>query len=355
MRIAVRLLSALSLQMALFFAMLMVVFTLAAASQAGGGGELRDGFIRDAPKQWERYAKFVTNLEGKHNFKRSRDGVLETAFSSSIRQNKSCKMCEVQHSAGKVSNGSARGFVWSSNPAYAFSLRRKNQDAPWALIGIGQKSHDEKAYAMLTEQTEGGFTFLSDPSGIDGESLSDLLQQPTFSVTEALAVFDHGAQSVKVHFDNSHPSKWLKGQPPLFRIQSGILVLDPNLSWLIRSCEIASRFSDGTEQKTSIQIEYKNSASDRRFGIPTHRIERADLLQPNGKRMSLIDESVYELNEITQGPGNEEFTTLAYGIPEPFESGGKTHRYLWIGLAGGVSLSLGAALRWLRHRSSGVV
>lgn len=328
------------------------VFCLISAAPAQHADQWQERFIKEAPRGWKEYSAFAERLQGQLSVTWTKNGSPYMRFSVSVKQNPTCKLYEWQSflSQGKP-NGASKGLVRGYNPRYVFALARKSPKSAWVLTDINVGA--DRNTSELAEYALNATGWVSSLVQFRGRSLATLMQQPAFRLLKAEPVMQDGVEMVRVEFDNPHP--WQEEGKPFYPIQGGTLILDPNHYWCLRQADVRCLYSGATSTEHQ-EAEYGDSKNG--YLIPRRAVERVENTDLSGKRVSqLVIETTYELEEASVLPGDQEFTTLAYGIPEPFDvqaAAQKPRWYLWLGVAGGVLLLLGVLVRRLKLRAARV-
>jgi hypothetical protein len=319
-------------------------------------GALKQRFLREAPVQWEEYARRAGLLQGK---------IIDHLKGSNFQ--------DVQHLEYK-NNGKGRLFahesksrqedkekgwdkeVYGSNPKYAFHLRRSSPGAPWTLLQLVDLRKEDIPDAWTARYDT---VFGRESRALlhfDNMSLAEMVRSSSFSVNQCSEVQAGDETLIEVSFSyDSDPS--VKRARPDWHFE-GKLRLDPNRYWCLRSAEFAMKLKDmadakyGSETRKYRILEIGATSNS----LPVPKLIESDGEFPNCKEKSGF-RSEFDLDVPRRLPADEEFTLTAFGLPEPpgLEWKRPTPWYLWLGLAGIVCLAAGVAIRKLMQRKTAQV
>jgi hypothetical protein len=295
---------------------------------------LVERFLREAPPKWEQYLDFAKKLQGTTlgQEERGEGGEWKPTSREVVKRNERCSLKEWH----LLSSG--KRWVWGSNPQYSFQLRHQNNG--WVLenydldkelrVGAGTVSQDVRDVPLS-------------PFNSLGRPLSALLQEPNFKVTRAEKQVIDGHEFVRIHFESPCPLT----QQAYHDIQAGVLLLDPEHCWCIKELEIWRKMKSGVNDSMKSLYEYKEGSG--KFPILTRR----KLTAFSDKNVAVATVEVrYDLEEVRNPPGDEEFRLTAYGLPEPrgvVWPKKASKWWLWFIGMGLASLILGA-YAWHRHK-----
>lgn len=304
---------------------------------------VKEHFLKEAPRLWQEYEKFVALLQGEVLFKQTIDGKIIQNRRFEYKQNADCKLCLSQSLLKPKSDGELRAY----NNTYAFTLWRSAPEHPWALVAREDREGDSSTSLMKRIRSDFDFCF-SPLLRLPGYNVSipQLMQGASFRILDIKMVRRQGDELVQLDFNNAHPPG--EGETP---IQRGILFLDPSRSWCLRSCTLQAQWGGQTGQT---KIENQLADLGARHPMPIKVVQKTDFSYQQGESgpRSSAYEIIYDLREPPQSPGDEEFTLSAFGIPEPVGIAKRPMRwYLWLALAGILCLSLAALFRWLARRA----
>jgi hypothetical protein len=273
-------------------------------SRACASDSARQRFLQEAPMQWKAYCQFLTKLQGTGRYEWVVQGKLESCANSTFTQNEHGRLC-IREFPLKIGTPSPSGYVWCSNPDYAFSLIRRGEQVPWVIVSSAPVSNrqlyqevSDKAATAINSQFKGSI-------GLSGITLSELIDKPNFGVVREEAGSD-GAGTVRVEFTNK--------QQPVDRmcpILGGWLLLDPANHWVLRKSETLWRFDDHDEIR---EEDYEYLPGLPAYPIPQRISVRRISAEGDQKLLgTATDQYVLSLGP---APQDSKFTFMAFGLPE---------------------------------------
>jgi hypothetical protein len=304
------------------------------ADAARDDAALLEAFRTDAPLRWEEYASKAIQFQGTIHFQQLSDGVLIDDRRNEFQQNKQCKLCVSQSLMPKHD----RGELLARNPDYAFSLERQGEKHPWTvafrepiLEGISSKR-----LRMLDVE----FAMLNPLTCVEQTYLSDLVRRPTFTVTKIAQIEMNGETLVRVEFDNTHPVT----DEPAGPMQSGVLILDPQRYWCLRTCDLQLKWKNVDSATEHIENEIADLGA--KFPKPKRTVNSGLYRFPKEtKQVTVTFTSEFELEEASTLPADDKFTLSAYGFPER----GRAQRRRWYLWSAGVGIALVCGALLLRR------
>jgi hypothetical protein len=314
------------------------------------GGALAARFLRDAPPQWEEYARLAKRLQGSISFQLSQTlADMQAANRYDLKRNGSSRL--LQTSAERTREGKSDYQILQVigvNPRYAFSLKRKTPTSPWVVAGlIDLKSNPipsamDEAFNRYEEGTD-------DLVKIDNEPLAEAVRMPYFRVVRCREVSDGAEELVEVAFD--YPHEVGAGEDSL--VQGGTLVLDPRRFWCVRSYDVRMKAANATGTMQFRVLEM--GQADESLPVPRRAVLEKQFVFSDGGTNRQQWQFEYELSVPRHLPADEEFTLAAFGLPEPPWLGGSKGylpAYVWALLAGASCLGLGAIFHALKKRAA---
>ncbi|MBI3463767.1 MAG: hypothetical protein HY000_12025 [Planctomycetes bacterium] len=301
--------------------------------------------MSEAPQRWQEYRHFSNRLQGDATWKLTVNGALRLHTSYQVKQNDSGKLVVTQNSAYEDSKSlETQGEVLAFNSLYSFSLQRHSETSPWFITGVvkrGENARDRApGYSEAIRWISGASLGLTNAKALD-----QLLKQPAFKVVAISEIIDGAAAAVRVEFDNGH--HWDEGE--FFPIQKGVLILDPQHFWCLRSAKLECIYSTGA------LVSRVNATYDVRgkgLPIPKKVVDDATSEVEGQGTVRSVSEITYSFVNPTTLPDDGEFTLSAFGFPEPEFAATGSQLYLWIGAVGVLCVVTAIVLRsLLRHRS----
>lgn len=321
---------------------------------------LKDRFHQEAPMRWREYSQKAEMLQGKYSFQMSQTlDNLKAQQSYDIKRNGERKLIieeRVSEREGKTRKiCEARGV----NPYYAFTLERftlgRAQPSDlWAL----KELVDYKNQTQLEKIDPKKSTSLYDSDKVivnslvrvRNELLVDLVRNVRFQLIACRPLLEGAGELVEVTFDIAHETT--PGENP---IQSGILILDPQRFWCIRSYSFRAKYYNGRTQKASDQgvSKFRFTELNEAEGglpIPKRALLETESIFADGTQNKQHWTFEYDLQLPKKLPAEEEFTLSAFGLPEPSGFDRPTRWYLWLGLTGIGCLVLAVYLKISKRR-----
>jgi hypothetical protein len=275
-------------------------------------------------------------LQGKISGKTTTAGTVTYAYTRVMKQSAKGALNMIHTEINDDPKRNGEGHVFGVNPAYAFSLRRKDTERPW-LLGELEMSKGAATSPLAATTSEAVEANLSVLISIRRTALVELLRQPTFRVLAAKLVQHQGSEAVSIEFDNAHAID--RKARPFVPVQSGTLVLDPSHGWCLRDCSVVEKYY-GTESLTHVETSYRDFKG--KFAIPVTVVEK---VQSRSDRPSnpetFLQVTSFDLEVAERPLPDEEFTLSAFGLPEPVGVvwPKPTRWWLWISAS-----AIGAAL-----------
>jgi hypothetical protein len=308
---------------------------------ADSPADLRSQFLKEAPPAWKGYRALAEQLQGTVSTKVERKGKVTFDMKNEYKQNPRCRMI-VSHLLNSEKREEA---AFAVNPQYSFALKRTPSGVPWVMQSLRlQVDGLDTRVAIEIPDSKKLLATLTHPYLRD---LADLVDQPSFKVLRAAPVQSRGMNLVQIDFDNTHQMKL--DPKAFFPIQSGTLVLDPDRSWVLWSCEMLAKHPDG-DVRIRVENEIANPTSNP--PIPVRSTEWRDMAVAKQGQVLEVRSRHFDLTFPTHLPPDSDFTLTAFGLPEPPGITWKkpTPWYIWITVAGGGLLIAGISFRWLRRR-----
>jgi len=333
--------------------LLAITSVLGQASTAPAQDDAVQRLMSEGPKAWDAYRTFLATLQGKSDTQETIDGAPGYHSEASVLQKPRCAMFVRQGragDAGQKEEAARGGWLWACNPAYAFELRRKREDAPWRVTNTSlrdEPSADEPNVAHpYQDMTVKSLTWLITLRGVP---LNAVISHASFRVARSERVIEEGAPCLRFHFECVHPID----SRPFFPIQRGSMTLDPARSWCVRAAELECLYAAGVV-KSRIVTQLRDSS--RGFPIPVSRIEDGTARDGN-RTIATRRVDTIELEERPTWPDDSEFTLSAFGFPEPSGIGVPATRrvvpiWLWVAIGGGTLLVLAVGASWLKSRAA---
>ena len=330
------------------------IFVLAAGTPVVGRAQdanaLKKHFLNEAPPAWGAYREVLSRLQGKFSYKSVYKGKVNYYATSVIKQNNNCKLLLRQFEAlddTPDSSAATKGFVLAFNSNYDFRLRRKTKDISWAIADLDIDKR-AKSPDSLMEEVNSATKSIQALIRIGATDLTDLIQQSSFRIIHAKKVDYLGREAVSVEFDNKHATN---SPGPFIPIQSGTMILDPERSWCLRSCNIITKYGNGDGKS---HFEYKFRDSKSKHPIPVEIIETSEIKDTEtGELKPGSSEMKFELAEVSQLPDDREFTMTAFRLLEPMGAppvASGTRWHIWLSLAAAGSLCLALLCVAIRRR-----
>jgi hypothetical protein len=304
-------------------------------------GDLKDRFLKEAPKKWREYRAFAARLQGSISgvheyigpFRPSEKGRWE------FKQNKQCALVSIEY----TSSGRIVREVLAFNPNYGFRLYRNEAGNDWVLTGVEKDNIESIQFAgmpvskLVSDQAMLAFALY-------GRQLQSLLDHPQFKVTRAEQVNRAGQDLVQVDFDFPHDPK----EQPFNPIRSGSIWLNPNEYWCVTEYKVKGEWGNGN-QTCHMTREFK-TVSGKPVLLREVEIERADPPYGPAGATGIKRIGDFDLEAPKDLPADQDFTLSAFGLPEPFLGRNTTTRwYIWAGIAGIVCLVGGLSVRQFRR------
>jgi hypothetical protein len=317
---------------------------------------LRDRFLEEAPRQWERYKARAVRLQGSivENtrfcyFSPPTEVLTERRYE--IKQREGCALFLEQKLEGS-SNNSRLGNLWVTNPRYGFQLFRRTPERPWAVAYVG-KAINVKGIGtpqdMVNYYTNAPYTL-----SLIAEGVGAIGQDPGFSIKTVTPLAREGREFVKVEF-TYQPKK-----PAWIPVRSGWVLYDPDHYWVIREVEVHCSYpgkdpkpndSPLAEGDLNATFEY-NQTGD---GFPLFRrySQKYQVHQFQPQRKTFLRPQTVDFDFHEGEVPEKEFTLSGYGFTEPAEAPRPpTPWYLWAGGGAVVCLVLAALFRRMSRRNS---
>jgi hypothetical protein len=314
--------------------------------------ELMQRFMDEAPKRWEEYERFATQLQGTVRYAYVRSVLDENApqyedkVQYTVKQNARCALVGGQHPSVKGSNDDPIEYLFFTNPKYTAHLRRNLQvKGDYLLKEFSEVPNTVpsraprpiKAWAVVS---------LSPQFSFHDSLLSERIRDGSLRVKNIKQESGGDATLIRADFE------CVLG-PPKYKpvIMVGSMLLEPSKAWSIR--EIGERLPT-TEPETEIRTLYETA--DHPSGFPLIRREsRSNQIIFNQKKVRNQYEIDYDIRVDERIPDSE-FTLSAFGLPEPagviWER--PTPYYIWILAAAAGCGALALLFRYLaRRRPSG--
>ena len=191
------------------------------------------------------------------------------------------------------------------NPDYAFSLSRKQNDAPWNL-DLLVLATDSEGYVKFVE-TLNAERLRSSPIYAIALKLADLVALPSFRILECSKI----DSELFVSFECGSNAQHADPNP----IKAGKLWLDLSNHWVIVRAEIEQSVNKGRETRTHVRkFEYEKGGSDIRFPV-SHTGSIKEFKGPQGPPE--LPSSI-TMNVPRQWPATTEFRLPKFGFPEPY-------------------------------------
>jgi hypothetical protein len=219
-----------------------------------------------------------------------------------------------------------KNLLWGYNPGYAFKLKRKNEDANWAieLLDLQKEKHKNN---LEREIRKGPLHSLRNIITVGPTNLPDLFSRKTFVIKKATRITYRDRNAVEIEFDNKHPLN--EAALDFCPAQSGKIVLDSGGFWLILSATISVEYSD-SHGNTNEETEYKYDAGG--FPIPIRRVSTRDLITEKGEKLVQTFTKKWNLRE--GSAPDDDCTLSSVGLPEPMgmPAGRRgVSWYVWLG------------------------
>ena len=324
---------------------------------AGGGPgigvqaqeDLKQRFLREAPKAWEVYRQRANRLQG--------DIILIISTESprwqmrrefQVKRCPSAKLWLTQYFPGQPSGNETvqkrkrleRGEVTVSNSKYSFRLRRHAPDSPWFVTEVdtadahaGRIFDDaDMEFNVLAPVTLGWATGGPPPR----------LGDARLSIAQVAPVESDGRQLVKVEYryrPEAGPGTPEQGE--------GWALLDPANGWVVREADLSTTYGAETNGPSHIHAVFE-------YGRPSNQglllLRRTvELSFPS----SADAKNVTEYNMREQDVPEREFTLSAFGFAEPPDVGGRFPWYIPLGIVGVALIVVAVLLRvWVRRRKA---
>lgn len=303
---------------------------------------LKARFLEEAPPQWVEYLERSRKSQGALSVSNSwtRDNVKFEA-SSEFKTNGKRKLLKTvtkESSKGKLKIDQEE--VFAVNDRYAFTLRRKGTDSPWILTNLADLRR-EGIPERIVLRFEDYLRSITQELRLDlRELLSEAVQKPEFLVKYCRAVGPPGEDLVEVGFS------WSRKAGDGTKVESGLLVFDPNRYWCLRSAEVESRWDRpfigrGTQKKRMMTPDPAKLPFTR-----SCETENETFIENDRTPVRLSCRFQATLSQPERLPANEEFTLSAFGLPEPTEFDERAPWYIWVGFAGVVLVLAAVVLRF---------
>jgi len=265
--------------------------------------EWKAKFHEEAPNAWAKYATRARRLQGSLVVTTRSLDENKIVYSNhfELKQREGCSFFLEQYGVEGGDEEGRRGQISAVNPYYAFTLKRKTSESPWAAAGAGKELWNaEYAPSHLTEWIlRAPYTFVAIVNTLEAR-----LDDPEFSINKVAPVDDGDGQFLKVEFKYD-PVKNKNHKP----LRSGWVLLDTKRYWVMRAFEARTLWGDGSRDFAA-RFEYNDTPDD--FPILKTILVTAKI--PTKNRSF---ESVYSYQLQERDLPEREFRISAFGFPEP--------------------------------------
>ncbi len=311
-----------------FVASYLVASAFHGASASGDEG-LRARFLSEAPAAWRALAEGVGSYEGTR--------VMRTVRAASQPPEVSkVDFKFAEDLALAITDDGSRVTAHGMNRRYAFELRRIGE-TEWIIAKLARKGdpgHGELVdYALKASRG-----CLTSGTSLFPRRLPQLVQEPTFKVTDVRAVRLAGEELAEVQFAYDPKDK------SDLRIREARLILNPARSWTVREGRAQVDWPSEETGTVSQEVIYYDDFAP----VPVVKTFRArSEARPAGPRAKELGITGPTTLEITsefdvrplERPDERDFSLTAFGLPEP-DGTSPSLWWLWALIAGVVLLAL---------------
>lgn len=309
---------------------------------------LTNRILQEAPSQWIEYSQKAKQLQGSCFLQQSHyPDNYRMRFQVEIKRNGGDRVLIINQIETERDKRRRKSFeVYCLNPDYGFVLGRKEVSQPWILNALvdykNQPGHEDK---NKVEGFDSDQVVVNHLVAVFEERLIDIFHNPQFHLINSREVQVDGENLIELSFDYSHQTK-----PRESPMQGGILVLDPQRFWCIRSFNVRTTSSNGGQGTWSHKI-VELGEVEGSFPVPKRAVFLNESVSADGKRYKQNWDYEFDLHFPRKLPKEAEFTLSAFGLPEPPGFDRPIRWHLWLGLLGIACLSLGAYLRYKKRRA----
>jgi hypothetical protein len=236
-------------------------------------------------------------------------------------------------------------IIMAYNPKYSFHLRKVEQT--WMLSKLQLDGRDTQLEQELMSRDHIKAVLITPHT----QQLTDLVALSSFQVMSARPIDHGGEQLVEIKFANKRSID----DKPFSRLESGILMLDPNRYWCLRGGEVLARYGTAktpVNMRVQIRVDIEGELGNR--PIPK-RYEELQTVTVAGGPAGPEDRRVWEFDMRAQNalPSSDTFRLSAFGLPEPpgIEWERRTPWWLWLIGSAFALLLVAAGFTWLKRRA----
>lgn len=274
---------------------------------------LKERFAAEAPEKWKEYRRFAARLQGTvsrvfevfHEVAQAKGPAKVPAPINSeikIKRNVDSALA-ITHVVG---DGDPYSYVLGWNPKYALHLHKSGKSDDWVLASYISGNREKAVFEG--DRYEQIVDFWSSYLLIvDYRPIEELIRRKDFHVVSIKEVTRAGRTLAEVRFRCPHDVK----ESPFFPVQSGVLVLDPDLYWCLREYHLDMKYRRGESTFTATNdiVDFNG------YPIPS-RGTQSSSEAPTGAPIRKVTFQ-FDLKDPGNLPGDHEFTLSAFGLPEP--------------------------------------
>lgn len=318
-------------------------FLLSLWSSAAAAADWKDRLATEAPTRWMAIEDYYSKMEVSFrkiyamptDGKPSHPSFIGTLYHD-VRVNGNRIVCLI-HQVGKDASEKTvdNTRVRCVNLSYAFDLAKSDPAAESFTLANYEPISDkvrQKAYNLCVAEYHVPF------EGSQFGRLSEMLKNPSFTITNVRDVQRKGKTAVQFEYDYRYEvkvsDKQTQSQSKEVRIEHGAVVVDPEHSWCILQTHFDNQYWTGDET-----VEYGEDLDG--FPIPRRLRHTSTNKKTGGYLLITFEFDKFIHRDIPES----EFTLSAFGMPELQLPGEQKPNLLWRWLIGiGIALGVLAVL-----------
>ncbi len=285
-------------QTIMFFFALSTFFSITCACRANDA--LKERFLREAPKGWERMANSRNHFRTKVRETQwgTLDGKEVESAKSEIRMNLNMNLPMFAIETFSYKIDSPLRFAFVSGKDYAFELTRKLRTSPLVVTRLGK----DDSIRELFKQGNYAWRAIGVPYELWGQSLFEMVKSPQFRIDRIEEFEQDNLGIIRVWFDCGDKNLTMQ-------VKDARIDLLPQFDWALKSAEFKA-----TDQ---IRMEIMNDYQPPQNG----KIELKSYLRSKHVPIEKVSTFIrFDYDGFEYEPIPDSYFTLSnYGLPEPGE------------------------------------